>query len=48
MVYAGGRAVAAVTQASSSAALVVSYLHDDALGSLESITASDASVVGGM
>ena len=47
MIYAGGRAVAAATQASSSAPLVVSYLHDDALGSVESITAGDASVVGG-
>jgi len=46
MVYAGGRAVAAVTQASSSAPLIVSYLHDDTLGSVESITAADASVVG--
>lgn len=47
MIYAGGRAVAAATQASSSAPMVVSYLHDDALGSIESITAADASVIGG-
>ncbi|HKO53019.1 MAG TPA: choice-of-anchor A family protein [Polyangiaceae bacterium] len=47
MIYAGGRAVAAATQTSSSAPIVVSYLHDDALGSIETITASDASVVAG-
>jgi RHS repeat-associated protein len=46
MVYAGGRTVAAVTQASSSEPLIVSYLHDDALGSVESITAADGSFVG--
>jgi hypothetical protein len=44
MIDAGGRAVAAATQSSSSAPLVVSYLHDDALGSIERITAADASV----
>jgi len=45
MIYAGGRAIAAVSQPQASGPLAIEYLHDDSLGSLQATTASDASVV---
>ncbi len=45
MIYSGDRAVAVVTQATAAGPLQVEYLHDDSLGSVETITASDQSVV---
>jgi RHS repeat-associated protein len=48
MVYAGGRAVAAVTQdeiGGTASSRTVQFLHDDALGSIEDTTSSDGSLV---
>jgi len=44
MIYAGGRAVAAISQPQASGARAIEYLHDDSLGSIQATTASDASV----
>jgi len=44
MVYAGGRAVAQVTQSETggvAGAPIVSFLHDDLLGSTQTVTRSD-------
>jgi len=45
MIYAGGRAIAAISQPQASGPVAIEYLHDDSLGSLQATTASDASVV---
>lgn len=45
MIYAGGRAIAAVSQPQASGPAAIQYLHDDSLGSVQTTTASDASVV---
>ena len=45
MIYAGGRAIAAVSQPQASGPTAIRYLHDDSLGSVQATTASDASVV---
>ncbi|HKO47592.1 MAG TPA: RHS repeat-associated core domain-containing protein [Polyangiaceae bacterium] len=45
MIYAGGRAIAAVFQPQASGPAAIAYLHDDSLGSIQAATASDASVV---
>jgi len=45
MIYAGGRAIAAVSQPPASGPTAIEYLHDDSLGSVQAATASDGSLV---